>query len=283
MNTKFTEESGTTALGLHFHQAGEGHPVILLHGYPLSGDSWRSQAAALIEEGYRVITPDRRGFGQSNHKVDGFNYDTFAEDLHGLISYLDLDKFALVGFSMGSGEVARYATTYGTDSMTHAALLGALGPHLLRGPENPDGVDPATRDEIIEKATNDREAWFKEFFQDFYNLDENLGTKITEEQLAADMETALGSAEEAAAGVVPSWFEDFRTGISKLRISGTPTLIMHGTADQILPINASARALHRAFPESNYIEIEGAPHGFLSTHAEEVNRALIEHLGHSGT
>jgi pimeloyl-ACP methyl ester carboxylesterase len=271
-----TENS--TPIELFYEDHGSGQPVVLIHGFPLDGHSWEKQTAALLDAGYRVITYDRRGFGQSSKVNDGYDYDTFAADLNTLLETLDLRDVILVGFSMGTGELARYVATYGHDRVAKLAFLASLEPFLVQRDDNPEGVPQEVFDGIEAAAKGDRYAWFTQFYKDFYNLDENLGTRISPEVVAANWNLSVTSAPVAAYAVVPAWIEDFRGDVDAVRESGKPTLILHGTKDNILPIDATARRFHQAVPEADYVEVEGAPHGLLWTHADEVNAALTGFL-----
>ncbi|WP_296607546.1 alpha/beta hydrolase [Nocardioides sp.] len=268
-----TENS--TDIELYYEDHGAGQPVVLIHGYPLNGDSWERQARELLDAGYRVITYDRRGFGRSSKVGAGYEYDTFAADLHTVLETLDLHEVILVGFSMGTGELARYVSRYGHERVAKLAFLASLEPFLVQREDNPEGVPQEVFDGIAETARSDRYAWFSQFYRDFYNLDDTLGTRISEEVVRASWNTATVSAPVAAYAVVPAWIEDFREDVATVREAGLPTLILHGTADNILPIDATARRFHAALPEAEYVEIEGAPHGLLWTHADEVNKALL--------
>ena len=266
----------TTDIRLHYEDHGSGQPVVLIHGYPLNGDSWELQAQELLAAGYRVITYDRRGFGDSSKVGEGYDYDTFAADLNTLLETLDLRDVILVGFSMGTGELARYVRQYGTERVAKLAFLASLEPFLVQREDNPEGVPQQVFDDIIAAARSDRYAWFTEFYKNFYNLDETLGSRISEEVVRANWITAIGSAPVAAYAVVPTWIEDFRADVEAVRQAGLPTLILHGTADNILPIDATGRRFATLVPDATYIEVEGAPHGLLWTHADEVNKALLE-------
>ncbi|WP_309067692.1 alpha/beta hydrolase [Microbacterium sp.] len=268
-----TENS--TPIELHYKDQGAGQPVVLIHGYPLDGDSWEKQTRELLAAGYRVITYDRRGFGGSSKVADGYDYDTFAADLNTVLETLDLRDVILVGFSMGTGELARYTRIYGTERVAKLAFLASLEPFLVERDDNPEGVPQSVFDGIVDAAKSDRYAWFTQFYNDFYNLDETLGSRISEETVRASWITAVGSAPVAAYAVVASWIEDFRADVAAVRDAGLPTLILHGTKDNILPIDATGRRFHEAVPAAQYVEIEGAPHGLLWTHADEVNAALL--------
>ncbi|WP_159941614.1 MULTISPECIES: alpha/beta fold hydrolase [unclassified Nocardiopsis] len=269
-----TENS--TPIELYYEDQGTGRPVVLVHGYPLDGHSWEKQTAALLDAGYRVITYDRRGFGQSSQPSTGYDYDTFAADLNTVMETLDLTDAVLVGFSMGTGEVARYLGAYGSARVAKAAFLASLEPFLLKSEDNPDGAAPREFFEnVVVTVKADRYAYFTGFFEDFYNLEENLGTRISEEAVRNSWNVAAGSGAVAAAAAPLTWFTDFRADIPRIDV---PALILHGTADNILPIDATGRAFSAALPSADYVEVEGAPHGLLWTHAEEVNEALLAFL-----
>ncbi|MEV4163707.1 alpha/beta fold hydrolase [Nonomuraea dietziae] len=272
-----TENS--TDIELYYEDQGAGQPVVLIHGYPLNGHSWERQTRELLAAGHRVITYDRRGFGQSSKVGSGYDYDTFAADLHTLLETLDLRDVILVGFSMGTGELARYVKNHGHERVAKLAFLASLEPFLVAADDNPTGVPQSVFDGIAATAQADRYAWFTQFYKDFYNLDENLGTRISQEVVTANWNTATTSAPVAAYAVVSAWIEDFREDVAAVRAAGKPSLILHGTKDNILPIDSTGRPFHKAFPEADYVEVEGAPHGLLWTHAAEVNQALLAFVG----
>jgi non-heme chloroperoxidase len=262
---------------LHYEDKGSGRPVVLIHGYPLDGNSWEAQVPALLDAGYRVITYDRRGFGRSSQPATGYDYDTFAADLHTVMETLDLHDAVLVGFSMGTGEVARYLAAYGSARVTKAVFLASLEPFLLITDDNPDGAAPAPFfQSISDAAKKDRYAFFTGFYNDFYNLDENLGTRISDAAVRGSWNVAAGASWYASSAVVKSWYTDFRSDIEKINV---PALILHGTADRILPIDATAREFTKRLPSADYVEIDGAPHGLLWTHADQVTEALLTFLG----
>lgn len=271
-------ENGTD-IDIYYEDQGSGQAVVLIHGYPLDGHSWERQTRELLDAGYRVITYDRRGFGQSSKVGTGYDYDTFAADLNVVLETLDLREVVLVGFSMGTGELARYVSRYGHDRVAKLAFLGSLQPFLVKADDNPTGVPQQVFDDIDQNARSDRYEWFTAFFQDFYNLEDTLGSRISDEVVRANWNTAVTSAPVAAYAVVPTWIEDFRADVQAVRASGVPSLILHGTEDNILPIDATGRPFHEAFPEADYVEIDGAPHGLLWTHADEVNDALMAFVG----
>lgn len=272
-------QENSTDIELYYEDHGTGQPVVLIHGYPLSGASWERQTAALLDAGYRVITYDRRGFGGSSKVTTGYDYDTFAADLNTVLTTLDLTDVILVGFSMGTGELARYVSRYGSERVAKLAFLASLEPFLLKTDDNPTGVDKEVFEGIDQAARADRYSWFTGFYENFYNLDENLGTRISQEAVTNSWNVAAGSAPIAAYAVVPTWIEDFRGDVAKVREAGLPTLILHGTADRILPIDSTARVFTTLVPNAEYVEIEGAPHGLLETHHAEVTAALLGFVG----
>lgn len=262
------------------HGPADAQPVVLIHGFPLNGESWDLQSRALLEAGYRVIAYDRRGFGASTKTATGSDYDTFASDLHALVEDLELEDAVLVGFSMGTGEIARYLSRYGASRIAKAAFLGSLEPYLLITEDNPDGAgDQAFFDGTAAAVAEDRYAFLTGFFRDFYNLDELLGDRISQEAVDASVQVANQAGNAAIAAAPLTWPTDFRGDIAAITV---PTLILHGTADNILPIDKTARRFRELVPEATpltYVEIDGAPHGLLRTHGAEVNEALLAFLG----
>lgn len=272
--TVATENS--TDVELYYTDQGSGQPVVLIHGFPLDGESWFKQQSALLDAGYRVIAYDRRGFGQSSKPGSGFDYDTFAADLHALIDDLDLTDAVLVGFSMGTGEIARYLSRYGADRIARVAFLGSLEPYLLVTDDNPDGAAPQDFfDGIRADVLKDRYAFAASFFDGFYNLGDTLGSRISQEAVDASIATARLAGNTAIAAAPLTWPTDFRADIPAVTV---PALILHGTADNVLPIDATARRFKELLPDATYVEIEGAPHGLLWTHGDEVNEALLAFL-----
>jgi len=265
----------STSIDVYYEDHGEGQPVVLIHGYPLDGHSWEKQSAALLRAGYRVITYDRRGFGRSSQATTGYDYDTFAADLKVVLDTLDLTDAVLVGFSMGTGEVARYLGTYGSQRVAKAAFLASLEPFLLKTDDNPTGVPQEVFDGILAAVTADRYAYFTDFYRNFYNTDENLGSRLSEEALRNSWNVAAGASWFASSAAVPTWVTDFRGDLPKIDV---PTLILHGTGDRILPIDVTGRRFSKLVPDAKYVEVEGAPHGLLWTHADEVNEALLAFL-----
>ena len=272
--TAGTENS--TDIELYYEDHGSGQPVVLIHGYPLDGSSWEKQTAVLLDAGYRVITYDRRGFGKSSKPTEGYDYDTFAADLNTLLTTLDLNDAVLVGFSMGTGEVGRYLGTYGSARIARAAFLGSLEPFLLKTDDNPGGVPQDVFDGLNQAVTADPYAFLTGFFKNFYNSDTFLGTpRLSQEAVNASWNVAAGAGATALVAAQRTWLTDFREDIPKIDV---PALIVHGTADNILPIDSTGRLFAKALPNAEYVEIEGAPHGLLWTHASEVNEALLGFL-----
>ncbi|WP_028265479.1 alpha/beta fold hydrolase [Arthrobacter sp. MA-N2] len=267
----------STEIEIYYEDHGTGQAVVLIHGYPLDGSSWEKQTAALLDAGYRVITYDRRGFGKSSKPTVGYDYDTFAADLNTLLEALNLNDAVLVGFSMGTGEVARYISTYGSGRVAKAVFLGSLEPFVLQTDDNPGGVPQSVFDGLTEAVTTDRYAFFTEFFKSFYNSDTFLGTpRLSEESVRASWNLAVQSGAHASVAAQPTWLTDFRADIPKIDV---PALIVHGTEDHILPIDVTGRRFTEALPNADYLEIDGAPHGMLWTHGAEVNKALLDFLG----
>ncbi|MER0242381.1 alpha/beta hydrolase [Streptomyces sp. HSW2009] len=270
-----TENS--TDIELHYEDKGAGQPIVLIHGYPLDGNSWEGQVPALLAAGHRVITYDRRGFGKSSQPATGYDYDTFAADLNTVMETLDLRDAILVGFSMGTGEVARYLSVYGSGRVAKAVFLAALEPYLALADDNPEGVAPLSHFEGVSAAVKkDRYAFFGSFYADFFNLDENLGTRVSEEAVRNAWNVAAGSGPIASAAAPLTWATDFRADIPRIDV---PALIVHGTGDRTLPIDATGRRFAKALPAAEYVEIEGAPHGLLTTHTAEVNEILLGFIG----
>lgn len=266
----------STAIELYYEDHGSGNPVVLIHGYPLSGASWEKQIPLLLAAGHRVITYDRRGFGKSSQPTTGYNYDTFAEDLHHLVTHLKLHDFTLVGFSMGGGEVARYIGKYGTKGVSKAVFISSVPPFLLKTPDNPEGVDASVFEGIQKAVVADRYAFFTEFFKNFYNTDLLLGKRISQEVVQASWNVAAGASATASLACVPTWHEDFRQDLKRIDV---PTLVIHGDADRILPIAASGNRTAKLIKGARLVVLKDGPHCVTWTHADEVNRELGAFLG----
>ncbi len=268
------ENSGN--IDLYYEDHGSGEPVVLIHGYPLSGASWEKQLPVLLDAGHRVITYDRRGFGKSSQPTTGYNYDTFAADLHTLVTRLELRDFTLVGFSMGGGEVARYFGKYGSQGVSNAVIISGVPPFLLKTPDNPEGVDGSVFEGIEQAVIADRYAFFTQFFKNFYNTDLLLGKRVSEEVVQASWNLAAGASATASLACVPTWYEDFRNDLTHINV---PTLVLHGDADRILPITASGQRTAKLIKGSRLVVINDGPHCITWTHAEQVNRELLAFLG----
>ncbi|NUP49237.1 MAG: alpha/beta hydrolase [Catenulispora sp.] len=259
---------------LYYEDHGIGTPVVLIHGYPLDARFWEKQIPALLAAGHRTVAYDRRGFGRSAASPDGSDFDTFAADLNAVLEALDLADAVLIGQGMGTGEVIRYLGTYGAGRVSKAVLLAPLPPFLLRTEETPHGVDLAYFDEQIARAREDPVGFLTAFAGDMFAG-------------AADApETAIQSWTEAAAtlsprtcaAAIPTWITDFRADVAAVSRLDLPILILHGSADRILPIDATAHPLRKLLPTATFIELPGAPHGMQWTHADSVNRALVRFL-----
>ena len=268
------ENSGD--IDLYYEDHGSGAPIVLIHGYPLSGASWEKQVAVLLAAGHRVITYDRRGFGKSSQPATGYNYDTFAEDLHKLVTKLKLHDFALVGFSMGGGEVARYLGKYGTKGVSKAVFISAVPPFLLKTPDNPEGMDSSIFEGIQKAIVADRYAFFTEFFKNFYNADLLLGKRVSEQAVQSNWNVACGASATACLACVPTWHEDFRKDLTRIDV---PTLVMQGDADRILPITASGLRIAKLIKGARLVVVKDGPHCITWTHADEVNSELVNFLG----
>ncbi len=268
------ENSGN--IDLHYEDHGTGDPVILVHGWPLSGASWEKQVPVLLEAGHRVITYDRRGFGESSKPTTGYDYDTFAEDLHKLVTTLNLKDAALVGFSMGGGEVARYLGKYGNKQVSKAVFISSIPPFLLKTPDNQEGVDGSVFDGIKKGIAADRPAFLTQFLSNFYNLDVLGGKLISEQAVQLSWNIGAGASPKGTLDCVSAWLTDFRNDLKKIDV---PTLVIHGDSDRILPLSATGKRTPQFVKGSKLVVVEGGPHGLTWTHAEKVNRELLNFLG----
>jgi pimeloyl-ACP methyl ester carboxylesterase len=268
------ENSGN--IDLYYEDHGSGKPIVLIHGYPLSGASWEKQVPALLEAGHRVITYDRRGFGKSSQPTTGYNYDTFAEDLQKVVTKLELADFALVGFSMGGGEVARYLGKYGSKGVSKAVFIASVPPFLLKTKDNPEGVDGSVFEGIQKAIVADRYTFFTEFFKNFYNTDVFMGKRVSEHVVRASWNLAAGASATASLACVPTWHEDFRNDLARVDV---PTLVIHGDADRIVPITAAGMRTAKLIKGARLLTVKEGPHCITWTHAEQVNSALLEFLG----
>jgi non-heme chloroperoxidase len=269
-------KENSSNIDLYYEDHGAGQPVVLIHGYPLSGASWEKQVPVLLDAGHRVITYDRRGFGRSSQPRSGYNYDTFAEDLHKIVTQLELRDFALVGFSMGGGEVARYLGKYGSKGVSKAVIISGVPPFLLKTADNPEGVEGSVFEGIQKAVIADRYAFFTGFFKNFYNADVFLGKRVSEEVIQASWNLAAGASATASLACVPTWHEDFRNDVARIDV---PTLIIHGDADRIVPITAAGARTAKLIKGAHLFVVKDGPHCITWTHAEQVNQELIAFLG----
>jgi len=268
-------QENSTSIELYYEDHGSGPPVVLIHGWPLNGDAWEKQTAALLAAGHRVITYDRRGFGRSSKPTIGYNYDIFAADLDAVLFALDLNGVSLVGHSMGTGEITRYIGRFGTRRLRKAVLIGTLGPYLVKAPDNPEGIDASVFSGIQAGLKADRPATLLEFLRNFYSVggaDEKL---VSECVIQANWTVAIGASPIATLACVDAWLEDFRKDISR---NDLPTMIIHGDDDRILPADVTSRRQAKMIKGVKFIETKGGSHGLPWTHAEEINAALMEFL-----
>ena len=270
------DENGTP-VELYYEDHGSGSLVVLIHGWPLSGRSWEKQVPALVEAGHRVITYDRRGFGKSSQPYGGYDYDTFAADLDALLAQLDLRDATLVGFSMGGGEVVRYISRYGTDRVSKAVLAAAVPPYLYKSEDNPEGgFDDATIQQFQDAVREDRIGFLDEFVTNFFVAGDRQDL-ISEPGRLYHREIAAFASPKGTLDCIRAFsYTDFRDDVAKVNV---PTLVIHGDSDAIVPFEISGRRSHETIANSSLVVIEGAPHGFNATHAEQFNRALLDFLG----
>ncbi len=261
---------------IYYEDHGSGRPIVLIHGYPLDGDSWERQEPVLLENGFRVIRYDRRGFGRSSRPTTGYDYDTFAADLNALLDHLGLEEVVLAGFSMGTGEVTRYLGRYGSGRVSRAVLFGAIPPFLLKTDDNPDGVDGQGFEDIKASIARDRYAYFKDFLDNFYNVDRLAPDRISPQAWQGSFNVAAAASPHATYACVDAWLTDFRDDLPKIDV---PVLLVHGTEDRILPYEATAARLPELIADLTLVPVEGGPHNIGWTHPEEVNSALLEFLG----
>jgi non-heme chloroperoxidase len=268
-------QENSQPIEIYYEDHGSGSPLVLIHGWPLSGDAWEKQTAALLAAGHRVITYDRRGFGRSSKPSVGYNYDTFAADLNALLSALDLTGVSLVGHSMGTGEITRYIGKYGTKQLCKAVLIGTLGPYLVKAPDNPEGVDAKVFDDTRAGIKADRPVALMEFLKNFYSVGRADGKLVSERVIQANWAVAIGASPIGTLACVDSWIEDFRKDIAR---NDLPTMIIHGDDDRILPADVTSRRQAKMIRNVKYVEIKGGSHGITWTRAEEINAELVKFL-----
>jgi non-heme chloroperoxidase len=268
-------KENSTNIDLYYEDHGSGQPVVLVHGYPLNGRSWEKQTRVLLDAGYRVVAYDRRGWGQSSKPATGLDYDTYAADLNELLQQLELEDVVLGGFSMGTGEVARYLGNFGSDRVEKAMLFGAIPPFLLKTDDNPEGVEGSLFEGFKETIRKDRYLYFKQFFDDFYNVDKLMPERITEEAWRASFNVACMGSEISSLVCVDNWQTDFRGDLPKIDV---PVLVVHGTEDRILPFDATAKRLPDLIDEVKLIPVQGGPHNIGWTHPEVLNPIMLAFL-----
>ena len=268
-------QKNSTSIELYYEDHGSGPPVVLIHGWPLNGDAWEKQTAALLAAGHRVITYDRRGFGRSSKPAIGYDYDTFAADLDAVLCALDLTGVSLVGHSMGTGEITRYIGKFGTRRLRKAVLIGTLGPCLVKAPDNSEGIDASVFSRIQAGIKADRPAAMMEFLKNFYSVGGADGKLVSDLVIQANWTVAIGASPVGTLACVDAWLEDFRRDISR---NDLPTMIIHGDDDRILPADVTSRRQVKMIKGVKFLEIKGGSHGLLWTHAEEINAALMEFL-----
>ena len=268
-----TENSGS--IDLHYEDHGTGAPVVLIHGYPLSLRAWDKQVPMLLDAGRRVITYDRRGFGQSSQPSFGYNYDTFAADLKTLMDALDLRDVVLVGHSMGTGEVTRYLGAYGSARVSKAVLISPIPPYLLQTADNPEGLPASLFDGFMRTAAADQPAWMKGFLDNFYNIDVLRGKLVSDEAYRASWNVAVGASAIASVASIPTWETDFRADLPKIDV---PVLVIQGDADRVLPFDKTGKRLPGLIKNMELFAIEGGPHAISWTHADQVNSALLKFM-----
>jgi non-heme chloroperoxidase len=267
------ENSGD--IEIHYEDYGAGQPVVLIHGYPLSGRAWDKQVPVLLDAGHRVITYDRRGFGQSSQPASGYDYDTFTADLTALMEYLDLSDAVLAGHSMGTGEVTRYLGSYGSARVAKGVLISPIPPFLLQTDDNLEGLPISVFDGFADTAKADTPAWMKGFLDNFYNVATLRGTLVSDQAYQASWNLAVTASATAAVACIPTWATDFRGDLAGVDV---PMLVVQGDADQVLPLDRTGRRLPGLIKDMRLVVIEGGPHAIAWTHAEQVNTALLDFL-----
>jgi non-heme chloroperoxidase len=272
------ENSGP--IELYYEDHGDGPPMVLIHGYPLSGRAWDKQVPVLLEAGHRVITYDRRGFGKSSQPTSGYDYDTFAADLATLMDTLDLQDATLVGHSMGTGEVTRYLGTYGSARVARGVLVSAIPPFLLQTDDNPEGLPSGLFEGFMQASRADVPAWMKGFLDNFFNIDVYGGNRVSDQAFQANWNIATAASATAAVACIATWETDFRDDLPKIDV---PVLVVHGDADRTLPFANTAKRLPGLIRDMQLVVVEEGPHAIAWTHADQVNNALLEFIGAHAT
>src|SRR5580692_7637491 len=269
----------SAAIRIYYEDHGSGSPVVLVHGYALNGHSWEKQEAALLAAGHRVITYDRRGFGASSRPSTGYDFDTLAADLHVLLRRLDLREAVLAGFAMGTGEVTRYLAAHGPGRVKAAALIAPMLPFLLKTDDNPAGIDRSVFDGIAAQIAADRPAAMKDFLDRSYNVDLLGADRVSDQAWQNSFYMAVSASAQAALRCVTACQEDFRADVAAISV---PVLVIHGDQDRVLPYEATAGRLPALLENARSVVIAGGPHSVIWTHADEVNQALLDFVGHPG-
>lgn len=264
------ENSGD--INLYYEDHGGGPPVVLIHGYPLSGRAWDKQVRVLLENGFRVITYDRRGFGKSSQPTTGYDYDTFADDLCRLLEELDLYDTTLIGHSMGTGEVTRYLGRFGSKRIARGVLVAPIPPFLLEAPDNPEGLPASLFDGFVDAAKKDSPAWMKGFLDNFFNIDKLRGTLVSDQAYQANWNLAVTVSATAAVACIPTWETDFRADLPKIDV---PILVIQGDEDRVLPYAKTGARLDALIKGARTVVVEGGPHAIPWTHAKQVNDAIL--------
>jgi non-heme chloroperoxidase len=267
------ENSGS--IDLYYEDHGSGSPVVLIHGYPLSGRAWEKQLPVLMDDGHRVITYDRRGFGKSSQPAGGYDYDTFAADLNAVMEALDLRDAVLVGHSMGTGEVTRYISKYGSSRVAKGVLISPIPPFLLQTDDNPEGLPASLFDGFVQSARADSAAWMKGFLDNFFNIDKFRGTLVSDQYYDACFSIAASASAFGTVACIPTWETDFRADLPKLDV---PMLCVQGDADRVLPYPKTGKRLPGMIKNLQFDVIEDGPHAICWTHADQVNAALLKFI-----
>ncbi len=269
-------QENSAPIELYYEDHGSGAPVVLIHGYPLSGRAWDKQLPLLLDAGRRVITYDRRGFGKSSQPAEGYDYDTFTQDLATLMDERDLSDAVIVGHSMGTGEVTRYLGTQGSSRVARGVLISPIPPFLMQTDDNPEGLPRSLFEGFEKEAKADANVWMRGFLENFYNYDEYKGKLVSEQAFEASWNIAVGSSAIATVACIPTWLTDFRADLAKIDV---PMLVIHGDADRVLPYDKTAARLPGLLDDVQLVTIEGGPHAIAWTHTLQVNRALTEFIG----
>jgi non-heme chloroperoxidase len=277
MPTVTVGQENNADIEIYYEDHGAGQPVVLIHGYPLSGRAWDKQVPVLLAGGHRVITYDRRGFGKSSQPTTGYDYDTFAADLNTLLEHLDLRDAVLAGHSMGTGEVTRYLSRYGSARVAKGVLISPIPPYLLQADDNTDGVPQSLFDGFAQAARADTPAWMKGFLDSYYNIDTLRGTLVSDQAWQASWNLGVTASATAAVACIGTWTTDFRADLPKIDV---PMLVLHGDADQVLPLDKTAKRLPGLIKDMQLTVVAGGPHALPWTHSSQVNTALLDFLHH---